>query len=318
MESKNGLMMKVLFISSGNSLNGISSIIFNQGESLKKNGMILEYLTIKGSGLIGYLKSIPRIRKHIKQNKYDIVHAHYSLSAFAASLAGARPLIVSLMGSDVKSKKIYKIGIKVFNLFFWSTIIVKSEDMKNSLGLKSALVIPNGVDTDKFTPINRKEALDYTKWDENKRHVLFAANPNRYEKNYKLAQNAFELINDSNIELHSLINIKNEHMPFYINASDVVLLTSLWEGSPNVIKESMACNSPIVSTDVGDVKYMIKKIDGCYVTSFNKEDIKKKIILALEFSETQGINRIKQLELDSNSIAKKLIAHYLNVKKNNG
>ena len=318
MESKSGLMMKVLFVSSGNSLNGISPIIFNQGESLKKNGMILEYLTIKGSGLIGYLKSIPRIRKHIKQNKYDIVHAHYSLSAFAASLAGARPLIVSLMGSDVKSKKIFTVGIKIFNLLFWSAIIVKSEDMKASLGLETALVIPNGVDTDKFIPINKKEALDFTKWDKNKRHVLFAANPNRYEKNYKLAQNAFELINDSSIELHSLINIKNEHMPFYINASDVVLLTSLWEGSPNVIKESMACNRPIVSTDVGDVKYMIKKIDGCYVTSFNEEDIKQKIILALEFSETQGRNRIKQLEFDSNSIAKKLIAHYLNVKKNNG
>ena len=311
-------MMKVLFVSSGNSLNGISPIIFNQGESLKKNGMILEYLTIKGSGLIGYLKSIPRIRKHIKQNKYDIVHAHYSLSAFAASLAGARPLIVSLMGSDVKSKKIFTVGIKIFNLLFWSAIIVKSEDMKASLGLETALVIPNGVDIDRFVPINRDEALAYTKWDKNKRHVLFAANPNRYEKNYKLAKNAFELINDSNIELHSLINIKNEHIPVYINASDVVLLTSLWEGSPNVIKESMACNRPIVSTDVGDVKYMIKKIDGCYVTSFNEEDIKQKIILALEFSETQGRNRIKQLEFDSNSIAKKLIAHYLNVKKNNG
>lgn len=315
MEFKNGLMMKVLFISRGNSLNGISPITLNQGESLKKNGIILEYLTIKGSGIKGYFKSIPKIRKHIKQNEYDIIHAHYSLSAFAASLAGARPLIVSLMGSDVKSKSFYKIGIKIFNVFFWNSIIVKSEDMKSTLGLKSALIIPNGVDTDKFIPINKKEALDFTKWDKNKRHVLFAANPNRYEKNYKLAQNAFELINDSSIELHSLINIKNEHMPFYINASDVVLLTSLWEGSPNVIKESMACNRPIVSTNVGDIKYMIKKIDGCYVTSFNEENIKQKIILALEFSEVQGINRIKQLELDSNSIAKKLIAHYLNVKK---
>ena len=99
-------MMKILFISSGNSSQGISPIIHNQGESLKKNGVILEYLTIKGKGLIGYLKSIPMIRKHIKKNKYDIVHAHYSFSAFAASFAGASPLIVSLMGSDVKSKKI--------------------------------------------------------------------------------------------------------------------------------------------------------------------------------------------------------------------
>jgi len=105
-------------------------------------------------------------------------------------------------------------------------------------------------------------------------------------------------------------------MPFYINAADVVLLTSLWEGSPNVIKESMACNRPIVSTDVGDVNHLLNGLDGCYVTSFNEEKIMQKILLALEFPEIQGINRIKQLELDSNTIAKKLITHYLTLKKN--
>lgn len=315
MEFKSGVIMKVLFISSGNSANGISPIILNQGQSLIKHGVCVDYFTIKGKGLIGYLKFIPKVRKYIKQNKYDIVHAHYSLSAFVASLAGAGPLIISLMGSDVKSKSLYRLSIKVFNWIFWSAIIVKSEDMKTSLGLETALVIPNGVDIDKFVPINREEALAYTKWDRTKTHVLFAANPNRFEKNYGLAQDAFKLINEPNIELHSLIDVKNEHMPFYINASDVVLLTSLWEGSPNVIKEAMACNRPIVCTDVGDVKYLFKGVDGCYVTSFNEEDINQKILLALRFSKTQGINRIEQLELDANSVAKKLIAHYRNVKK---
>ena len=96
--------MKLLFVSSGNSKNGISTIIKNQGVSLKNQDIELDFFTIEGKGIKGYLKSIPYLKKQLKENKYDIVHAHYSLSAFTASLAGAKPLIVSLMGSDVKSK----------------------------------------------------------------------------------------------------------------------------------------------------------------------------------------------------------------------
>ena len=316
MEFKNTLIMKVLFISSGNSVNGISPIITNQGESLKKNGISISFFTICGKGLVGYLKSIGSIRKKIKNEKFDIIHAHYSFSGFAAALAGAKPLVVSLMGSDVKSNWYRRFIIKLVNWLFWTSTIVKSDDMKKAICIKKALVLPNGVDCNKFYPINKEEALNHTMWDKNKRHILFAANPDRYVKNFKLAKRAFELINKPNIELHSLSNIKNKYMPFYINSADVVLLTSLWEGSPNVIKESMACNRPIVSTDVGDVYHLLNGLDGCYVTSFNKEKIMQKILLALEFPEIQGINRIKQLELDSNTIAKKLIAHYLNLKKN--
>lgn len=311
MEFEGSIIMKVLFISSGNSVNEVSSIIYNQGESLRKIGVSVDYLPIKGKGLIGYIKFIPKIHKHLRRNKYDIIHAHYSLSAFAASLSGANPLVVSLMGSDVKSKKIYQLCIKIFNWFFWSGIIVKSEDMKLSLGQNSAFVIPNGVDLEKYLPINKEEALTHTKWDKTKKHILFAANQNRPVKNFKLAQKAFELIDLPDVKLHSLNNVRNEHMPFYFNAADVVLLTSLWEGSPNVIKEAMACNTPVVSTAVGDVKYLLKEVKGCYTTSFNAEDIKQKILLALKFSETQGAIRIKQQKLDSNSIAKKIVTFYL-------
>ena len=100
--------MKILFVSSGNSQNGISPIIKNQGESIVKAGIELEYFLIKGKGIKGYFKSIFTLRKHLKNNTYDIVHVHYSLSAIVASLAGAKPLIVSLMGSDVKSNSWFK------------------------------------------------------------------------------------------------------------------------------------------------------------------------------------------------------------------
>jgi teichuronic acid biosynthesis glycosyltransferase TuaC len=302
--------MKVLFVSSGNSANGISPIILNQGTSLQNQGVSVTYFTIKGKGIIGYLKAIPKLRKFIKENNFDIIHAHYSLSAFVATLSGAKPLVVSLMGSDVKAKKYFKFTIKLFNKFSWSKMIVKSEDMKLSLGIKEVEIIPNGVDFERFKPIDGKIALKETGWDNTKKHVLFAANPERYVKNFKLAKDAFDLLNRSDIDLHFLNEVPNVQLPFYFNAADVVLLTSLWEGSPNVIKEAMACNRPIVSTNVGDIETLLKCVDGCYLTYFSPTEIKQKLTLSLEFSATNGHEKISSLQLDSVSIANKIVSVY--------
>ena len=254
----------------------------------------------------------------VKVIEFDIVHAHYSLSAFVASLAGAKPLIVSLMGSDVKSKTYYKYIIHLFNRLFWNAVIVKSKDMKLSINIMQAKIIPNGVDFAKFNTMDQIECKKKLEWDISKKQILFAASINRYEKNYQLAKEAFKLLNNSSIELKVLDNVPNNMMPIYHNAANIVLLTSLWEGSPNVIKEAMACNIPIVSTDVGDVKEVIGDTRGCYITSFDPEDVANKIKKALDFGKkTKGRNRITELELDSKTIADKIINVYkkvLNIK----
>lgn len=304
--------MKVLFISSGNSKYGISPIIRNQGDSLSNQGIAIDFFTIKGKGLNGYFKNISRLKKYMKKNNFDIVHAHYSLSAFVASLALAKPLVVSLMGSDVKSSGIYRYIIKFFQYFFWDKTIVKSIDMKESLNFGDVKVIPNGVDFKRFKPIAKIDTFKEINWESTKKHILFTSNPNRVEKNFHLSKDAFDILKLNGVELHLLDNISNDIVPNYINSSDVILLTSLWEGSPNVIKEAMACNIPIVSTDVGDVREIIGKTEGCYITTFEPEDVAKKIKIALEFGKrTTGREDIKHLE--SSIIAKKIIRIYKSV-----
>jgi len=307
--------MKVLFVSSGNSIEWISPIIKNQAESLIHQGIQLYFFTIRGRGVKGYLKAIIALKKHLKHKKYDVVHAHYSLSGYVASFAGAKPLVVSLMGSDVKVKSYSRFVIELFNLFFWSKILVKSKDMKRTIDLKEALIIPNGVNFNEFKTIDKNIALKKTNWDSTKKHILFAANPNRPEKNFKLGKEAFDLLDSNEIELHYLENIPNNKMINYYNSSDVVLLTSLWEGSPNVIKEAMACNIPIVSTDVGDVKEVIGNTRGCYLTKNDPENISVKIKEALNFNgKTTGSCNIKYL--DSKVIASKIIKIYSSILKN--
>ena len=146
-------------------------------------------------------------------------------------------------------------------------------------------------------------------WDEGKKHVLFAANPSRRVKNFALAESAFRKLRLTNAELHVLQKVSPDKIPTLMNASDIVLLTSLWEGSPNVIKEAMACNVKIISTDVGDVPELIGSTKGCYVCDHNPRSVSSALKKALNDPErTDGRSAIEPF--DAKKISQKIIEIY--------
>lgn len=301
--------MIVLFISSGN--RGISPIVLAQGKSLQKAGIDVTFFGLKGRGVFGYLGNIAEIRRIIRTLNPDIVHAHYSLCGIVASLATRKPVVCSLMGSDVKGSRFLTMIISLFVKRVWVATIVKSNDMKQSIGINYVHVIPNGVDIDVFNPKGRIVSREMLGWDQDRLIVLFAANPARQEKNHLLAKQAIGFLNRDDVELKVVFAINHEEMPIFLNAANVLLLTSLWEGSPNVIKEAMACNLPIVSTDVGDVAWLLEGLEGCYVTTHDPDDVASKLIQALEFNrDTNGANKLIDLGLTSDRVARKIETIY--------
>lgn len=312
--------MKVLFVSSANS-NKISPIVRAQGESLHIQGISVDYFGIKGKGITGYLGNIPHLWKYIRETKPDIVHAHYSLSGMVAGLSSAGiPVVVSLMGSDTKAGIVVKWITRLYNRFCWDKVIVKSPSMQNDLHLPGSQVIPNGVDLSQFQPINNPKLKEQFSFSTTKKTILFLADPARDVKNFSLAKAASDLIGSENADLQVRYNLSREKVAEALNAADVVLLTSKWEGSPNVIKEAMACNCPVVATDVGDIKWLFGDEPGHYLTSFDPKDVAQKINEAIAFSKidgrTNGRNRIIELGLDANTVAKKLIEIYMLLMKN--
>ncbi|MCH8033713.1 MAG: glycosyltransferase family 4 protein [Bacteroidetes bacterium] len=304
--------MKILFVSSGNKILGISTIVKTQGESLVEKGMNLQYFTIKGKGIKGYLKNYKRLKVILDNYDFDLVHSHYFLSSILASFTKKTPLVVSLMGSDAYHNQIWRLGIILFNLIFWDSVIVKSSKMKYLLNLKKSYIIPNGVNIANFNPITKDDARTKLGLSLFKKYILFASNPDILEKNFNLAKNAVSELNRQNVELIQVFNKPIELMPYYFNAVDVLLLTSNNEGSPNVIKEAMACNIPIVSTNVGDVKEIIGNTEGCYITSYDSKDVADKLELALSFGKrTNGREYIQHLS--SEKIAVKIIELYKKV-----
>jgi glycosyltransferase involved in cell wall biosynthesis len=305
--------MKVLFVSREKVKGKISPVVYAQANSLYSY-VNLSLFSIEGRGWRSYLKGISGLREYLRVNEIDIVHAHYSYSGMLASLATRKPIVISLMGSDIEDHWMGRVLIRIFSKFSWKAVIMKSRRSKTHLGLKKAHIIPNGVNLELFKPLQADEARKKAGLQKDKRYILFLSHPDRREKNYALASEAVNILNDEKVKLMALYDKPHHEIPIYLSASDVLLLTSHFEGSPNAVKEAMACNCPVVSTDVGDVKEVIGDTEGCYITSFKPEDVAEKLKQAIDFGKrTRGREEIQHL--DSKIIAKKLIKVYKQVLK---
>jgi teichuronic acid biosynthesis glycosyltransferase TuaC len=311
--------MKVLFVSSTNNKDDTGPIVKTQGEALRLIGITVDYFGIGRGGFGGYIRAAILLARHLHDNNYDIIHAHYGMSAWVALLAGrTSPLVVSFMGDDilganrrngaVKKTSLFVAQINIlFSKWFFSHSIVKSGQMLGKMDHKKVSVIPNGINLDLFCPTDKLSARDKISIEPASKLIIFISDPLREEKNYLLAAAAVKLINDQGIILLPVFNCNQSKLPDYYNAADLVLLTSFHEGSPNVIKEAMACNCPVVSTDVGDVRMVTCRTEGCYISSFDPADVSEKIVQAIIFrgekGQTNGRDRIIELGLDSETVA---------------
>lgn len=305
--------MKVLFLRSGNK--GIDPISTKQGESLRKAGVEVYYYNITGSGITGYLRNIFPVRRYIKDNGADLVHAHYSLCGFIAALScNSKPVVTSLMGSDVLDCGPFMLFLtRFFSQSVWDKTIVKTAEMQAKLRVKRAMVIPNGVDMEMFFPYNKHESQMSLGWNVNSKHILFGSDPQRPEKNYILAQKAISIVTGKykagSVEVHFLNDINSDKTVTWFCASDVLLMTSTHEGSSNAIKEAMACNCPIVTTVTGDAKEVIEGTEGCFLTSFNPEDVADSLFKAI-ISGRRTNGREKAARLDSGKISARILDLY--------
>ncbi len=311
--------MKVLVVASYNKQR-FAPFIVEQVGALRAAGVEVEYYGIVGKGIMGYLQARKGLVKKISSYKPNVIHAHFGLSGLLANLQRRVPVVTTYHGSDINVPKILRFSRIAMRLSAWN-IFVSQHNMEIALGTLNAehrtqnakfSLIPCGVDIENFTPRTKEEARAALGWGMDEKKVLFAGAFDNVVKNAPLAKAAITLLNDvALVELKGFSRVEVANL-FY--AADALLMTSFTEGSPQVIKEAMACGCPIVSVDVGDVAERIAGVDKCYIAERSSEDIAKKLQLTLQTTDrTNGRKRLLEMGLDNKLVAKKIIEIYATI-----
>ena len=295
--------------------------IRQQVEFLRRAGVRVDVFRFQGArNPLNYLRAWRLVRNQLSRNNYDLVHAQWGQNALLA-LPRRRPLVITFRGSDLegmtgKSGRYTYWGWVLRTVSRWMArladqVIVVSERLARHLPVRAYHVIPSGLDLELFQPFPQTEARKELGLPVNKRLILFAAAPEISLKRYCLARAAVAKLNaQSGVELVVASGVVHSKMPTYMSACDVLLLTSLHEGSPNVVKEALACNLPIVSVAVGDVRERIGCIESCVVCADDRpETIAAGLALVLGRSKRTEI-RSTVGDLDENIIAQKVISVY--------
>jgi len=309
--------LKVVIISS-TANKKLAPFIEEQMNSLRSIGITCVLFQVTQNGIIGYLKHYKLLKRMIRLEKPDLIHAHYGFSGLLANLQRKIPVITTFHGTDINNKKIRWISFIVARLSEKSIYV--TEQLKTLSRNDYGVVIPCGVDLSVFTPQEMTLAKRKMKLDSAKNYVLFCSKFDNSIKNSPLAIRAFNELKKRqsiNMELLELNNFSREEVSNLLNASCCLIMTSFSEGSPQVIKEALATNRPIVSTDVGSVRELIIDVDGCSIVEYELESVinglEACIKHAFQFGGTQGREHIQNNLLGLNQIAKKIECLYENI-----
>jgi glycosyltransferase involved in cell wall biosynthesis len=295
-------------------------------------GVDVDVYVVKGKTPLKYISEIVPILKILSSNKYDIVHAHYMYVGWTALIARLyTTVIVTYLGSDLFGKysknnqhqeRISSLNRLLHILlcnclsFLLNHTIVMSKEMANRIKSSKLSVIPLGIDTNVFYPFSSSKKD--VGMDETKNNILFAGQKTNPIKRYSLASAAVDIAKKDmpNIDLFVISGIEPpEKLPQIMNAADCLLLTSIHEGSPTIIKEALACNLPIVSVDVGDVRERLKGADNCYIVDAVPETIAEALKNVLLSQRKSKNGRMNVLKLDTMNVAKDIIKLYHSIKK---
>jgi teichuronic acid biosynthesis glycosyltransferase TuaC len=303
------------------------SFIASQARSLTACDVAVDVIYVRGfiSPPIVYAKamvSVPLVARREKLD-YDVIHVHYGHTAVNAIGITARPLIVSFCGEDLlgaprdngltmKSR----IEVAAFRQIarLADATITKSSEMEQALPASiraKNFILPNGVNTEIFRPIARRQARARLGWNEDEKIILFLGDPSNPRKRVELARAATEMVaaRVQNVRLHIAWEVPPDEVPYVMNAADCLVFPSRSEGSPNAIKEAMACELPIVATPVGDVPERLNGIPNCWVRDPEPEVFADALACALLANRSPAA-RVAVEDLTANRVADKLLAIY--------
>ena len=298
----------------------------SQIESIESLGHEVKIFKILGPlGWYNYILKMPSLYNFAKSFNPDVVHSHYSYCAFTSLITLKYPQVISFMGDDVIGDHNRDGQITIRSYLhkpiawipnkFAKAIIVKSKEMTEFVNHKNIHVIPNGVNFNSFFYYDKYQARKELKLDLDRTYILFPGNIEDPRKRFPLAKQVCNILKDKykiDNEILHMRTVSQDVLNKYYNAADAMIFTSWSEGSPNVVKEAMATNLPIVSVTVGDTNEIINGTKNSFVGS-DDADLLAEALKEILFNKkrSNGKEMIKHLEIGK--IAEKIEQIYFDI-----
>lgn len=302
--------MRILFVASFNK-GRFAPFVLEQADALQKIGCEVDWFGLQGKGVIGYLKNLSALKKKIERFGPQAIHAHYGLCGLLSNLQRKVPVVTTYHGSDINDKRILLLSRLSMKLSAWN-VFVSRKTMELARPKRDFVLLPCGIDLTDLQMTEKPVAREKMGLEAGKKYILFAGAFDNRVKNAPLAKETVSLLQDDQVELLELKGYTRDEVTLLMCAADAFLMTSLSEGSPQVIKEAMACGCPIVSVDVGDVKERVGGVEGCFVAMTREAcELAELLGRALAFEgKTKGREKVDADGLNNELVAKKIMRIY--------
>jgi glycosyltransferase involved in cell wall biosynthesis len=265
-----------------------------------------------------YARAAIRFRKLLRQHRYDLIHAHYGLTGAIAVAQRRVPVITTFHGGDYTGLTPWHAWVSKIVARLCVPVVV-TPDGRRRLGVPDATVIPAGINTELFRPMNRVEARRALGLKESARYALLLGGRNDPNKRADIfdAAVAHARKREPTLVGMSLDYLNRKDVVLMMNSADVAVLTSDTEGMPVAVREALAVETPVVSVAVGSVPRVLDGLEGCSVVPRDGEHIGDAIVSALHLARAPQW-RARAEETSGATVAARLLALYITLVREAG
>jgi teichuronic acid biosynthesis glycosyltransferase TuaC len=288
----------------------LGSFVRDQVEALRRRGDVEIELFAFAPGLGGYPRAARELRRRFRGQRFDVVHAHFGLTAWPAVAARLGPVVVTLHGNDLFHPRSNRITRAILPLTALPVAVSRefSGQLRGAGTTRRVAVLPVGIDLERFRPIPRREARERLGLDPDGPYLLFPHDPARPLKRFDRAREAA-----GDTPLLTMGRVPPADVPLWINAANAVLVPSQAEGFGLSVIEALACGVPAFGTPVGIHPVALSGVDGAFCAPWDRAAWRAALRPVLEASDPRVEGRERAALFSADRMAARVVAAWRDV-----